>query len=114
MGKAPGNRKAMDEPLWQYNRPQKEEETHEPIDMRVSRKQLVLDYQIVFGSQAGKRVLNDLRNQCPLLLRKIVVTKDMDPYRIFLLEGRNDIVKHIYYMIHADPHEERATHAQGE
>ena len=104
----------MDEPLWQYNRPQKEEETHEPIDMRVSRKQLVLDYQAVFASEQGKRVLNDLRKRAALIVGSISTRGGVDVHALLIEEGRADVVKHIYRMIHADPHEERATHAQGE
>lgn len=84
--------------------------------MRKSRKGLMIDYQSVFGSEAGKAVLADLELLAPMMRGTIKPTDSLDTNRTFLLLGRSDVLKHIYMMMNKDPYSEREEQAtnQGE
>jgi hypothetical protein len=82
--------------------------------MRVSRKQLVIDYKTVFCTEAGKNVLADLKKKCPLLTDGVNTNNPVDANVLLIHTGREDVVKHIYKMVGKDPLEERDTHAKGE
>lgn len=82
--------------------------------MRENRKQLVIDYKVVFGSEEGKRVLNDLRKRAVLITGQLSTKGGVDVNALLIEEGRADVVKYIYRMIHTDPHAQREPLAQGE
>lgn len=82
---------------------------------RNKKKSLLIDYQW-FKTDAGKNVLADLEVLAPLLRGIIKATDSFDANRMFLLEGRSDVIKHIYMMLNKDPYSEREEQAtnQGE
>lgn len=69
-------------------------------------KQLVIDYQTVFASERGKRVLADLCKRAPLLTDSINITNGIDVNKLLVQEGRRSVVLHIYKMLGRDPNEE--------
>lgn len=73
------------------------------------RKQLIIDYQAVFGTDNGKRVLADLRKRCPFLTSSIQTDKGIDTNKLLLLEGERRVLLRIYTMLRLDPNEERPT-----
>ena len=79
--------------------------------MRVSRRQLIIDYKTVFGTESGKNVLADLKKKCPLLTDGVNTNAGIDANVLLVLTGREDVVKHIYKMIGKDPLEERDKYA---
>lgn len=69
-------------------------------------KALVVAYHNTFMSPEGQKVLADLRKQSPLLTGGLSVSGGIDVNRLLVLEGRNDVLKYIYKMLHRDPNEE--------
>jgi len=69
-------------------------------------RQLLIDYKVVFDSPEGKRVLADLRKRCPMLTDGISTTGGIDPNKVLVLEGQNNVLKHIYKMLRRDPNAE--------
>lgn len=82
--------------------------------MRRSKKQLVIDYKTVFGSEEGKAVLADLKKKCPLLTEGVNLSEGIDVNKLLVMTGREDVVKYIFKMIGKDPNKEREEFAQGE
>ena len=78
------------------------------------RKQLAIDYQRTFESPEGKRVLADLRKSCPTLTAGISVARGLDVNMLLVLEGQNNVLKHIYKMLRRDPNEEPPSHVLNE
>lgn len=79
--------------------------------MRSSKKQLIIDYKAVFGTESGKNVLADLKKKCPLLTEGVNTQAGIDVNVLLIQTGREDVVKYIYKMVGKDPLEERGTHA---
>lgn len=79
--------------------------------MRVSKKQLIIDYKTVFGSESGKNVLADLKKKCPLLTEGVNTKAGIDVNVLLVQTGREDVVKYIYKMAGKDPLEERDRYA---
>ena len=74
--------------------------------MILRNRQLLIDYKVVFESPEGKRVLADLRKRCPMLTDGISTTGGIDPNKVLVLEGQNNVLKHIYKMLRRDPNAE--------
>ena len=74
--------------------------------MILRNRQLLIDYKVVFDSPEGKRVLADLRKRCPMLTDGISTTGGIDPNKVLVLEGQNNVLKHIYKMLRRDPNAE--------
>lgn len=74
--------------------------------MILRNRQLLIDYKNVFESPEGKRVLEDLRKRCPLLTEPISTAGGIDPNKVLVLEGQNNVLKHIYKMLRRDPNAE--------
>lgn len=72
----------------------------------IRNRQLVTDYQSVFGSPEGQRILADLRKRCPFLLDSIDSSRGIDVNRLIYLEGQRSVLLHIYKMLRADPNQE--------
>ena len=72
--------------------------------MVLRNRQLIIDYQNVFGSPEGKRVLQDLRKKTafdsPVAAR--------DGIALALNAGAVNVVKHIYRRMHLDPEADHA------
>lgn len=75
--------------------------------MRSSKKQLVIDYQTVFGSAEGRRVLEDLKKKAPLVVGATNTKEGVDVNRLLIETGRADVVKTIYRILDLDPLAER-------
>lgn len=82
--------------------------------MRQSKKQLVVDYQSVFGTPEGKRVLEDLKKRAPLVVGAVNTKDGIDINNLLIETGRADVVKTIYRILKIDPMVEREPLAQGE
>ena len=81
--------------------------------MKVTRKQLVLDYKF-FKTESGRRILDDLRKKCKILTDGIDTKKGVDPHILCVLTGRADVVKYIHKMADTEPLEEHSRFAKGE
>lgn len=79
--------------------------------MRISRKQLIIDYKTVFGTESGRNVLADLKKRCPLLTEGVNTKAGIDANVLMIQTGREDVVKYIYKMVGKDPLEERDKYA---
>jgi hypothetical protein len=75
------------------------------------RSQLVRDYQHVFGSVAGQRVLHDLMH-VGHMLRPTYVVKDRD--QMTLREGERNMVLRILTILKTDPEKLREMIEEGE
>ncbi|RLE44514.1 hypothetical protein DRJ16_02135 [Candidatus Woesearchaeota archaeon] len=64
-------------------------------------EQLVRDYKTVFGSEAGKRVLEDLKRICNVLFTSF----RSDPYETAFCEGQRSVFLHIQTMVERDMEE---------
>jgi hypothetical protein len=82
--------------------------------MRTRITQRIIDYKTVFGTEAGKNVLADLKKKCPLLTDGVNTNNPVDTNVLLIHTGREDVIKHIYKMVGKDPFEKRDTHAKGE
>jgi len=71
--------------------------------MEDGRKQLILDYQEIFGSDAGKRVWDDLTTR--LNFRSRIIPMGMPDATAFEL-GKREAFLYILDKIDADPNEE--------
>lgn len=83
--------------------------------MRKSRKGLMIDYQSVFGSEAGKAVLADLTQRAPLF-GGLDIKGGVDVNALLVSQGRSDVILYIYKMLKKNPYSEREEQAtnQGE
>lgn len=78
---------------------------------RKNKKQLVIDYQHVFNTEAGKRVLEDLKKQFPLMTSRVNPEKGVDVNRLLVMTGERNVLLYIYNLLSKDPFEEQQTHA---
>lgn len=74
-------------------------------------KQLITDYSVVFNSEHGKNVLDDLKKHCPLLTASINTTAGIDVNKLLFLEGQRSVFLYIFKMLNVDPYAERSNHA---
>jgi hypothetical protein len=83
--------------------------------MRASKKSLIIDYQGVFATEAGKAVLADLTKKAPLF-GGLDVKGGVDVNALLVNQGRSDVILYIYKMLKRDPYAEREEQAirQGE
>jgi hypothetical protein len=72
------------------------------------RKQLITDYNIVFNSEHGKNVFDDLKKRCPLLTQSINTTNGIDVNKLLYYEGQRSVFLYIFKMLNIDPYAERA------
>lgn len=77
------------------------------------RKRLVYDYKQVFETEAGLRVLADLRKRCPLMSDAINPSGGIDVNKLIFLEGQRSVLLHIFKMLQKDPNEEVQEQAVG-
>lgn len=70
-------------------------------------RQLVIDYQKVFNTPEGQRVLDDLRHRCPFLTDSIATSGGIDVHKLLYFEGQRSVLLHIYKQLHRDPNAER-------
>jgi hypothetical protein len=70
--------------------------------MRKSRQDLINDYKGI-----PKSVLADLRKKAPLMKGGLDIKGGVDVNALLVMQGRSDVVLHIYRMIGLDPYEER-------
>lgn len=82
--------------------------------MILGNRQLAIAYQRTFESPEGQRVLADLRKHAPILTNPVGAANGVDPNMLLILEGQNNILKHIYAMLRRDPNEERPGRALNE
>ena len=69
-----------------------------------------VDYQSVFGSPLGKRVLADLTRKSGLFTAPMP-SKPVDPNRIMIQEGKRITLMFIYKMLSMNPYDERQEYA---
>ena len=82
--------------------------------LSTKKKQLVQDYSLVFNSEHGRRVWEDLKKHCPLLTESINTAKGIDVNKLLFLEGQRSVFLYIHKMLNTDPYEKRASHAVNE
>ena len=70
------------------------------------KKQLIYDYKATFGTEAGKRVIEDLKKRCQLLTDGINVSNGVDPNKALVLLGEHRLMMHILKTIGTDPYAE--------
>lgn len=70
----------------------------------------VHDYKVVFGSEAGERVLYDLMRSAHVLS----TTFSVEPCEMAMREGERNIVLRILTVLKMDPEKLRAKIAEGE
>ncbi len=82
---------------------------------RKKSKSLIIDYQSVFGSEAGKAVLADLTKRAPMF-GGLDVKGGVDVNALLVNQGRSDVLLYIYKMLKKNPYSEREEQAtnQGE
>jgi hypothetical protein len=80
----------------------------------MSKKQLILDYQGIFGGESGKNVLEDLKKHCPTLLDSIDSSKGIDVNQLLYREGQRSVLLYIFKMLKADPYKEVQLRAEKE
>ena len=64
------------------------------------KRQLIIDYQNLFRSPEGERVLQDLRKLCVAFDSPITST---DPITLAIKTGEANVIKHIYKRMKQDP-----------
>lgn len=79
--------------------------------MILRNRQLIIAYKNVFNSPDGKIVLADLKKRCPMLTEAIATSSGIDVNKLLVLEGRSDVLKHVYKMMGRDPNEEATDRA---
>jgi len=72
-------------------------------------EQLQRDYKAVFGTEAGKRVLEDLKRWCHVLWPSFTG----DPYETVFNEGKRAVYLHIQSMLELDVEELRKLAKEG-
>jgi hypothetical protein len=80
--------------------------------MRQAKKQLVIDYQSVFGTPEGRRVLEDLKKRAPMVTGAVSTKGGVDVNQLLIETGRADVIKTIYRILKLDPMAEREPIAQ--
>lgn len=75
-------------------------------------KQKIIDYQL-FGTEAGKRVLDDLKKKSKVLLATVPMGNDgrLDPYMLAYQHGQRSVLVHIYAQLRKDPYEAKQVKA---
>jgi hypothetical protein len=66
---------------------------------------------VVFNSEHGKKVWEDLKKHCPLLTTSINATAGIDVNRLLFLEGQRSVLLYIFKMLNVDPYAERSARA---
>jgi len=79
--------------------------------MTDEQKQIIIDYQTVFDSDGGRRVLENLRKWSGFDNR--IIPQGVPEVTAFAL-GRRDMFLHIIDKIEADPNKDRQTEAEME
>ena len=76
-------------------------------------KLLVMDYMNTFGTEAGKRVLEDLKKKSGFNFAEIPVGTDnhIDIYAVMHNEGERAVIINILRMLAKKPYEKRQTEA---
>jgi len=78
--------------------------------MKVNRdeKQKIIDYQQTFGTEAGKRVRDDLRSHSKIDgYLNMIGNKDITPIQVAFAEGQRSMMIHIYTYLRKDPYKIR-------
>lgn len=70
--------------------------------MRKSKQDLINDYKSI-----PKSVLEDLKKKAPLMTGGLDITQGVDPNKWLVMQGRSDVVLHIFKMAGKDPYEQR-------
>lgn len=75
-------------------------------------KQEVIDFQQTFGSEAGKRVLTNLRSLSKIDgYLNLTHNKDITAIQVAFAEGQRSFMMHIYSKIGKDPYEVKQSKA---
>lgn len=67
-------------------------------------KQTIIDFQQTFGTEAGKRVLANLRRNSKID-GYLNLMKDFTPIQVAFAEGQRSMMMHIYAQLRKDPYE---------
>lgn len=69
-------------------------------------KQKIIDYQQIFDTEAGKRVLNDIKRLSKVLFAIVPMGNDgkLDPYMMAYQNGQRSVLVHIYAQLKKDPY----------
>lgn len=99
----------------QKGKERKDAKKEKMTDRADEAKQLIKDYNFVFTSEEGKRVLENLRGLSNM--DHSVIPRDqqgrIDPMAVVRSEGQRSVVVHIYRKLGKDPYEERQKVAKG-
>lgn len=78
-------------------------------------KQLIHDYNFVFTSEEGKRVLADLTRLSKFDYSIIPLDQQhrIDPMAVMRSEGQRSVIVHIYTKLNKDPYEVKQKVAKG-
>ena len=68
-------------------------------------KQTIIDFQQTFGTEAGKRVLENLRIRSKIDGYLNLVNSDVTPIQVAFAEGQRSMMIHIYNQMRKDPYE---------
>ena len=79
--------------------------------LRLGSQQIIRDYNRVFATPEGQRVLANLARRATLLRDGIKTTDGVDVNKLLVLEGEANVVKHIYTMLRRDPNAETPSKA---
>jgi hypothetical protein len=71
--------------------------------MSPDEKQTIIDFQQTFGTEAGKRVLENLRTNSKID-GYLNVMRDITPTQIAFAEGQRSMMMHIYAQLKKDPY----------
>ena len=76
------------------------------MDREDKRKQLLIDYMTAFGTEGGKRVLDNLSKEC--YEHNVTFVRGESDSTAFN-EGKRYVMLHIRRILAKDPHEKRQT-----
>lgn len=75
-------------------------------------KQIIIDYQQTFGTEAGKRTIDDLRSLSKIDgYLNLTSNKDITAIQVAFAEGQRSFMMHIYSKLRKDPYEVRQERA---
>lgn len=67
-------------------------------------RQRAIDYGIVFSSEEGKRVLNDILRACNVLTHPLELSPvDLNPNNVIYREGERSVALRILKILNVDP-----------
>ena len=74
--------------------------------MNKDEKQNIIDYQQTFGTEAGKRVVENLRKHSKIDgYLNLTSNKDITAIQVAFAEGQRSFMMHIYAQLKKDPYE---------